>query len=149
MLITEHTYFIVTPTQCKTTCIQMYKKGASPYRVIPTLIERSRRGEKETGTVSSSHFTLFQPSGWIAVSLHSHSWPPHRHITVQWPMWALLLRVAWMVFRCWCAQMSASTVLVICRYNAARLNPGKSRAALKTQMICALVPLPLSYRWII
>lgn len=82
VLITEHTYFIVTPTQCKTTCIQMYKKGASPYRVIPTLTERSRRGKKKQALLAH-HISLFQPSGWIAVSLHSHSWPPHRHITVQ------------------------------------------------------------------
>ena len=79
----------IIPKSKYSTC--KFSEDASPYCGIATST-KSSTGEREREThrhaVSASHFTLFQPSGWTAVSLHSHRWPPHCHVTVQRPIWA-------------------------------------------------------------
>lgn len=73
--------------------------------------EKQRRREKKNRhTVSLSHFTLFQPSGRTAVSLHSHRWPPHCHVAVQWPIWTHCYLQHGLVFQCWWRQMSVNNV---------------------------------------
>lgn len=85
-------------------------RDASPYRVIATSTKRSRGGERNT--VSLSHFTPFQLSGWTAVSLHSHRSPPLATTLPRYSSVAnlsSLLLVARLAFQCWWGQMSVNT----------------------------------------
>lgn len=60
----------------------------TPHLIVLSLHQQRAAEGKQTGRQLAHHHTSLsvRPSGWTDVSLLSHRLPPHRHVTVQWPI---------------------------------------------------------------